>query len=579
MLFGFRARFFLGFALFLSLGLVLLLIFLCGGKQLALAGGTSSFTLVNIAGQAGLNFRQNNYATEMKYPFETLGGAVAALDYNNDGALDLFFLNGSPSPEHLKTTAESFNHLYRNNGNSTFTDVTESAGLSGRGMHGYPQGVAVGDYDNDGYVDLLITQFGDNILYHNNRDRTFSDVTAKAGVTMGGQPFKASACWVDVDNDGFLDLFVTRYFQWAFQDNSNDYCGERKPGYRTYCSPDVFKPLPNVLFRNNGDGTFTDISDKAGVNRSQGKGMGVSIADYNNDGRMDIFVTNDKMPNFLYRNEGGGVFKDVAMEAGVFTNENGAMVSGMGCDFKDFNNDGFPDVFYTDLIKESFTLFANRGKGFFQEVSFPSAVGILSAPHSAWSNKFLDIDNDGWKDLFMAGSHVVDNVELYNPAAHYKEPCFLYRNMGNGKYEDLSPALGSDFQLKGANRGVAAGDFDNDGSLEVAVSRLNDTPLFFKRRGAEVNQWLLLHLLGIRSNRDAIGAKIKLTLSTGMVLYEHVTTANGIYSASDKRVHFGLGRDSKISAIEIEWPSGFKQTLRDVSANQILTVKEEHSPG
>ena len=533
--------------------------------------------LVNMAAQAGIHFKQINYATPMKYPFETLGGAVAALDYNNDGAVDLLFLNGTPSPQHMKADPECFNRLYRNNGNGTFTDVTEGSGLSGRGMRGYPQGVAVGDYDNDGFVDVLITQYGDNILYHNMGNGTFTDVTAKAGVSMGQHPFKASAAWVDVDNDGYLDLFVTHYFQWTFQDNANDYCGERKPGYRSYCTPDVFKPLPNVLFRNNGDGTFTDISEKAGIDKRLGKGMGVTIADYNGDGRMDIFVTNDKMPNFLFGNEGGGVFKEVAMEAGVFANENGNMVSGMGCDFKDFNNDGWPDIFYADLVREEFTLFVNRGKGYFQELTYPSNLGVLSAPHSAWSNKFMDFDNDGWKDLFIAGSHVVDNVELYNPAARYKEPCFLYHNLGNGKFEDLSKDLGPDFQVVGGNRGVAVADFDNDGSLEVAVSRLNDSALLFKRKGGEANHWLILNLEGTRSNRDGIGAKLMLTLPSGQKLYEHVTTANGIYSASDKRVHFGMRKENKASSIEISWPSGIKQILQDVPANQILTIKENGS--
>jgi len=263
------------------------------------------FLFENMAERAGIKFRQINFATGYKYPFETLGGAVTALDYNNDGWVDLLFLNGAPSPGHVRTDPASFNCLYRNNGDGTFTDVTETSGLSGRGIKGYPQGVAVGDYDNDRFADIYVTSYGDCVLYHNNGDGTFTDVTAKAGVAMTRHPFKASACWLDADNDGKLDLFVTHYFQWTFEENSDDYCGMNKPGYRTYCTPDVFKPLPNVLFRNNGDGTFTDISELAGLNKSLGKGMGVAIADYDNDGRMDIFVTNDKMPNFLYHNEGG----------------------------------------------------------------------------------------------------------------------------------------------------------------------------------------------------------------------------------------------------------------------------------
>ncbi len=532
------------------------------------------FIFENIAGKAGLSFRQNNFATDFKYPFETLGGAVAALDYNNDGRVDLFFLNGAPSPEHIRTDPASFNRLYRNNGDGTFTDVTEASGLSGRRIKGYPQGIAIGDYDNDGFVDIYVTNYGNGVLYHNNGDGTFTDVTAKAGVAMDRYPFKASACWIDVDNDGYLDLFVTHYFQWTFKDNADDYCGQKKPGYRTYCTPDVFKPLPNVLFRNNGDGTFTDISEKAGLNKWSGKGMGVAIADYDNDGRMDIFVTNDKMPNFLYHNEGQGVFKEVAMEAGVYANEGASMVSGMGCDFNDYNNDGLPDIFYSDLAGESFTLFTNMGKGIFRDDTFPSGLGLLSAQHSGWSVKFCDLDNDGWKDLFIAGSHVVDNVEMFKQDSRYKESCLAYRNLGNGKFEDLTPGLGPDFQAKGANRGIAVADFDNDGSLEVAVCRLNDTPLLFKKKGGPENHWLLLQLQGKKSNRDAIGARIQLTTPSGLKQYQHVSTANGIYSAGDKRVHFGLGGEAVVKSLEILWPSGIRQSLENIKADRILKITE-----
>jgi hypothetical protein len=533
-----------------------------------------SFALQNVAERAGLKFKQNNFATDFKYPFETLGGAVAALDYNNDGWVDLFFLNGAPSPEHIRTDPPTFNRLYKNNGDGTFADVTEASGLSGRGIKGYPQGVAIGDYDNDGFVDIYITNYGDGVLYHNNGNGTFTDVTAKTGVAMSRYPFKASACWIDVDNDGHLDLFVTHYFQWTFKENSDDYCGQKKPGYRTYCSPDVFKPLPNVLFKNNGDGTFTDISERAGLNNSLGKGMGVAIADYDNDGRMDIFVTNDKMPNFLYHNEGQDVFKEVAMEAGVFANEGATMVSGMGCDFNDYNNDGLPDIFYADLSSESFTLFTNLGKGIFRDDTFPSRVGLLSAQHSGWSVMFCDLDKDGWKDIFVAGSHVVDNVQMFKQDTRYTESCFLYRNLRNGKFEDLTQHMGPDFQAVGANRGIAVADFDNGGSLEVAVCRLNDTPLLFKKKGGPAYHWLLLQLKGTKSNRDAIGARIQLTLPSGMKQYQHVSTANGIYSASDRRVYFGLGSESAVKSLEILWPSGIRQTLENVKADQILKITE-----
>jgi hypothetical protein len=533
-------------------------------------------TVENIADRAGLDFRQNNFATQAKYPFETMGGAVAALDYNNDGYLDLLFLNGAPSPAHRRTDSASFNRLYRNNGPGlTFTDVTEGSGISGQGIPGYPQGIAVGDYDNDGFVDVYVTNFGENVLYRNNGDGTFADVTAISGTAMPGAPFKASACWLDADNDGFLDLFVTRYFDWTFKTHGEYYCGDSKPGFRTYCRPDVFKPLPNALFKNNRDGTFRDVSEQAGLNKSLGKGMGVAVADYDNDGWMDIFVANDKWPNFLYRNLGSGVFREIALFAGVWANENGVTVSGMGCDFKDFNNDGLPDIFYTDLITECFTVFQNRGKGVFADVTFPSNIGRFSAAHSGWSTKFMDWDNDGWKDILAAGSHVLDNSEKYNPQARYKEPGYFYRNLGTGKFEDLSAALGADFQAPGAWRGLAAGDFDNDGSLEAAFSRLNDQCALFKPKGPSLpGNWILLSLRGTRSNRDGIGARIRATLTSGANLYEHVSTANGIYSASDKRVHFGLGKETEVRSLEIVWPSGAVQTLPNVKANQILQVTE-----
>ena len=535
----------------------------------------SLWEVANIAERAGLSFKQNNFATAAKYPFETMGGAVAALDYNNDGYLDLLFLNGAPSPSHIRTDGASFNRLYRNDGPGlTFTDVTESSGLSGKGIAGYPQGVAVGDYDNDGFVDIYITNFGDNVLYHNNGDGAFSNATAKAGVAMSGHPFKASACWVDVDNDGYLDLFVTRYFDWTFKDHANYYCGDRKPGYRTYCRPDVFKPLPNALFKNNGDGTFKDVSEQSGIGKSLGKGMGVAIADYDSDGWMDIFVTNDKWPNFLYHNKRQGVFEEVALHAGVSSNENGVTVSGMGCDFNDFNNDGLPDVFYTDLVTECFTLFLNRAKGLFQDITFPSNIGSLSAYRSGWSTKFMDWDNDGWKDILAAGSHVLDNPDLYSSRARYKEPCYFYRNLANGKFGDLSPKLGPAFQLPGAYRGLAVGDFDNDGSLEAAFSRLNDSCVLFKRKSVSLNNWLLLDLKGTKSNSDAIGARIQVTLPSGLKLFEQVSTANGIYSASDKRVHIGLGKETVIQSIQISWPSGVVQKLDNVRANRLLKIIE-----
>ena len=532
------------------------------------------FVLVNEAEARGVHFVQKNFATEFKYPFETLGGAVAALDYDRDGFVDLLFLNGAPSPEHVRTDPATFNRLFRNTGKGQFVDVTLESGLSGASIKGYPQGVAVGDYDNDGHPDVLVTNYGDNVLYHNDGHGHFTDVTAKAGVAMPRHPLKASAAWLDYDNDGWLDLFVTHYFQWTFAEDKDVWCGRQQGGHRIYCDPDVFKPLPNVLFRNNHDGTFTDVSEQVGLNQSLGKGMGVAVADYDGDGRMDVFVANDRMPHFLYHNGADGKLREVAFEAGVAANESGTMVSGMGCDFEDFDDDGRPDIFLSDLVRDLFTLFINQGKGVFVDQTFPSGVAAASMGHSGWSVKMLDIDDDGRKDLFVAGSHVVDNVELYSPAAKYKEGCFLFRNVGEGRIEDLSDRVGPDLRVAGAWRGVAVADLDNDGTLEVAVNQLNGPAALFVKKGGAPNNWILLALEGTKSNRDAIGARVRLVLPSGRTLHAHVTTANGIYSASDKRVHFGLGAEAGIAYVEIAWPSGIVQRVEKPGINRVLHVVE-----
>jgi hypothetical protein len=535
---------------------------------------SSPFVLVDEAEARGLRFLQKNFATDAKYPFETLGGAVAALDYDRDGSVDLLFLNGAPSPEHLRTDPSTFNRLFRNAGKGRFVDVTEQSGLSGARVKGYPQGVAVGDYDNDGYPDVLVTNYGDNVLYHNDGKGRFTDVTARAGVAMARHPLKASAAWLDYDNDGWLDLFVTHYFQWTLAEDKDVWCGRQQGGHRIYCDPDVFKPLPNVLFRNNRDGTFTDVSVRVGLNQYLGKGMGVAVADYDGDGRTDVFVTNDRMPHFLYHNGADGKLREVAFEAGVAANDSGTMVSGMGCDFEDFDGDGWPDVFVSDLVRDVFTLFVNQGKGFFADRTFPSGVGAASTAHSGWSVRMLDIDGDGRRDIFVAGSHVVDNVELYSPAAKYKEGCFLYRNVGEGRIEDLSDRVGPDLQAAGAWRGVAVADLDNDGTLEVAVNQLDGPAALFVKKGGAPHHWILLDLEGTKSNRDGIGARVRLVLPSGRAQHATVTTANGIYSASDKRVHFGLGAETAIAHVEIRWPSGIVQRVDKPAIDRVLRVVE-----
>jgi hypothetical protein len=534
---------------------------------------TAPFQLADEARARGVTFVQKNFATERKYPFETLGGAVAALDYDRDGWVDLLLLNGAPSPGHVRTDPATFNRLYRNVGGGRFVDATAGSGLSGEGVKGYPQGVAVGDYDNDGYPDVLVTNYGDNVLYHNDGNGHFSDVTARAGVAMPRHSLKASAAFLDYDNDGWLDLFVTHYFEWTIEKQGDVWCGHREKGHRIYCDPDAFDPLPNALLRNNRDGTFTDVSARVGLDRYAGKGMGIAVADYDGDGRADVFVTNDRSPHFLYRNGADGRLTETAFEAGVAANESGTMVSGMGCDFKDVDDDGRPDVFLTDLVRDVFTLFVNQGDGTFVDRTFPSGLGEATMGHSGWSTKILDLDRDGWKDLFVAGSHVVDNVALYNPSSKYEEGCFFFRNRGDGRFENLSAAVGPDLATPGAWRGVAVADFDGDGSLEVAVSRLNGAAALLAVRGGPARGWLTVDLRGTRSNRDGLGARVRAVLSSGRTLHEHASTANGIYSASDRRVYFGLGSDT-VERLEVEWPSGTSQRIDRPAIDRVLRVEE-----
>jgi enediyne biosynthesis protein E4 len=512
-----------------------------------------------VADNAGLDFVLQNNPTPRKHMIETMPGGVAAFDYDNDGQTDIFFTNGASIPSLEKDSPKFFNRLYRNDGGMRFTDVTSEAGLAGAG---YSMGAAAADYNNDGHTDLFVAGVYRNILYRNKGNGKFEDVTEAAGIKS--DKWSVAAGWFDYDNDGWLDLLVVNYARW--NPDFDRYCGERDRNLRVYCHPKYFEGLPNTLYRNRRDGTFEDVTVKAGIAAHIGRGMSVAFADYDNDGRMDIFVTNDNMPNFLFRNQGDGTFKEVALEAGVALTNNGLPVASMGADFRDFDNDGLPDLSVTALAGETFPLFRNLGKGLFQDVTHQSRLAMLTTTRSGWSNGFFDFNNDGWKDLFTANSDVNDLIDLFQ-STHYKQPNSLFANLRDGTFQDISAEAG--FTLPRAHRGSAFADFNNDGRIDVVVSVLGEPAELWQNISPEVNRWLILKLIGTRSNRDGIGAVIRLGNQ-----WNHVTTAVGYASSSPRTVHFGTGKLEKIETIEIRWPSGIVQIVQNVVTNQVLEVHE-----
>ena len=532
--------------------------------------GAGSGNFIDITQQAGVHFVHRSPHTSRKYLIETMGSGVALFDCDNDGRLDIFFVNGAPltDPEPQgsipqKTGSQYWDRLYHQKPDGTFEDITEKAGLKGVG---FGMGVAVGDYDNDGYEDLFVTAYGGNRLYHNNGNCTFSDVTQSAGVAGNG--WSTSAAWVDLDRDGKLDLVVARYVTWDWNDV---WCGEHRDGYRAFCHPDIFQPIPMLVYHNEGNGHFIEVAHKLGLDKPA-KALGIAIADYDLDGRIDLYVANDSMPEFLFHQKSDGTFEEVGMESASAVNADGQSFAGMGVDFADYDNDGWPDIFVTTLANQKYALYRNNHDGTFDYATNPSGLGTTTLFHSGWSARFLDYDNDGQKDLLVAQGHDLDNIEKENPNLHYREPLLLARNLGS-TFKDVSRDSGDVFGQAWAARGMAVGDIDNDGRIDAVVTT-NDGPAYVLRNAtATMNHWITLHLIGHTSNRDAIGAVVKVT-APGGPQWATVTTASGYLSASDSRVHFGLGANLGNVNVEILWPSGIEQKLSGLPLDKQTTVDE-----
>jgi hypothetical protein len=524
-------------------------------------------TFTDIAAAAGINFVHDNAGTPEKYLIETMGAGCAWIDFDQDGFMDLYLVNGAAtkiySPKQPLRSA-----LFRNKGDGTFTDVTQSAGVGAEGLFG--MGVAVGDYDNDSFPDLYVLGYDRCFLYHNNGNGTFTDVTARAKVENRGL-WASSAAWFDYDNDGRLDLIIANYVDWTPE--RNFYCGDQGPGYRSYCHPNVFHGQPARLYRNNGDGTFTDASQSSGVGPKAANGLGVVTFDYNNDGRQDIFISNDAQPNHLFHNKGDGTFREVGYMSGTAVGGDGQMEAGMGVDAADTANTGRLDIYITHLDLQLNRFYRNLGDESFTDASLSSKLGNDTYQFSGFGTRFMDYDNDGLTDLFVANGNVMDNVQLYHPNTTYAEPKQMFRNIGRGKFENVSNKLGPDMEKPHVSRGCASGDFDNDGDLDVLVSSCGGKPQLFRNDGGNANHWLEILLIGTKSNRDGVGARVKVTAGD-LAVHDQRKGGMSYQSAQDPRLHFGLGDHTQVDAVEIIWPSGMVTKLEKLKADQILAVKE-----
>jgi hypothetical protein len=529
------------------------------------AAAPAPIRFTDAAKLSEFEYRSRNDYGDRKYFPQPMCGGVAIFDFDGDSRQDIFFTNGAKLPELKKTDASFYGCLLRNRGGGRFEDATQAAGLAGAHLD-FSFGVAAGDYDNDGDPDLFVCNAGPNALYRNKGDGTFEDATAGSGLDRKPKDLlSVHAAWLDYDRDGRLDLMVSQYTYWS---PATDPRCAMPDGTPFYCNPTAVQSVPHTLYRNLGDGRFADVSSEAGLTAARGKGMGIAVADFNRDGWPDVFVANDTEPNFLFVNQRDGRFEEVALLLGVAYNNTGSRVSAMGCDARDYDNDGWPDIFYNNLQNQMHGLFHNQAGKFFDYVSPQTRVATLSRRFSGWSAGFVDYDNDGRKDIYSANGDV--DYLGDNSAQHDT----MLRNTEAGTFEDVSKSLGEDFLRVGYQRGSAFGDLNDDGFQDLVVTSLNERPRILLSSGGNGNHWLLVSLRGRKSNRDAVGAAIELRLASGRRLFGHVSPSVGFMSSSDRRVHFGLGGEARVELVRIEWPSGAVQELREVAADRVLEVEE-----
>ena len=545
---------------------ILLLIVIAAGDALTLhTNADTDIQFVDVTQEAGIHWKHVDGRSGQKYFMETLGSGAAFFDYDADGDSDLYFVNGAPLPGYI-TEETPTNCFYQNNGDGSFTDITQKAQV---GDTGYGHGCAVGDYNNDGRLDLYVTNYGTNRLYHNNGDGTFTDVAEAAGVT---EPRWSTSCaFADYDSDGNLDLYVVNYI--VFDITENPWCGLKEKGIRAYCEPDNFPAQSDTLYRNNGDGTFTDVTKSAGIYNTTGKGLGVVWGDYNNDGAPDIYIANDSTENLFYRNNGDGTFEEIGFMVGVALSEDGAAENGMGTTFGDWNNDGWFDLTVTNYAQQTNTLYHNDADGFFTDTTATTKTAQITYPYLGWATAFIDYDNDGYQDLFVANGHLHENLAELGQEGTYGQRNLLFRNNRDATFTECSETLGAGMQLKDVSRGATFADYDLDGDIDIVVTNSNATPRLLRNDGGNRKNWLQIQLIATNSSTDAIGTRIEVTTGE-LTQTREVRSGDGYLSQRDLTLHFGIGDYEHVDSIAVRWQNGVRQTIKGMAANQVLSIEE-----